>query len=54
MFDCKPLPLLWARYPAYKPSNTVMLDDLRRNYVFNRQQVAGAGWAAPAQQRSCC
>ena len=39
VFDCKPLPLLWRRYPeVYKPTNTVMLDDLRRNYVFNKQQ----------------
>ena len=40
IFDCKPLPLLWARFPCYTPKNTVMLDDLRRNYVFNRQQVS--------------
>jgi len=27
LFDCKPLPLLWAKFP----------DDLARNYVFNKQ-----------------
>ena len=37
-FDCKPLPLLWARFPGiYTEDNTIMLDDLRRNFVFNRQ-----------------
>lgn len=38
MFDCKPLPLLWARFPEYyNEDNTIMFDDLRRNYVFNKQ-----------------
>ena len=37
MFDCKPLPLLWQRYECYTSQNTVMLDDLRRNYVMNPQ-----------------
>lgn len=38
MFDCKPLPLLWAKFPEhYNEHNTVMLDDLARNYVFNKQ-----------------
>jgi ubiquitin-like domain-containing CTD phosphatase 1 len=42
VFNAKPLPLLWAKLaeadgslPPYGPHNTVMLDDLRRNYVFN-------------------
>ena len=39
VFDCKPLPLLWAKFPGvYGPHNTIMLDDLRRNYVFNPAQ----------------
>ncbi len=38
LFDCKPLPLLWAKFPEnYNEHNTVMLDDLARNYVFNKQ-----------------
>lgn len=37
-FDCKPLPVLWAKYPGiYTKYNTIMFDDLRRNYVFNKQ-----------------
>jgi len=39
VFNCKPLPLLWAKFPEhYNESNTVMLDDLARNYVYNKQQ----------------
>ena len=38
VFDCKPLPLLWAKFPEhYNEHNTVMLDDLARNYVYNKQ-----------------
>ena len=37
VFDCKPLPVLWARLPEYTADNTIMFDDLRRNYVFNPQ-----------------
>ena len=37
VFDCKPLPVLWGRFPDYTPDNTIMFDDLRRNYVFNPQ-----------------
>lgn len=38
VFDCKPLAFIWAKFDgAYNASNTVMLDDLRRNYVMNRQ-----------------
>ena len=38
VFDCKPLPLLWAKFPElYNEQNTVMLDDLARNYVYNKQ-----------------
>ena len=37
VFDCKPLPLLWERYKSYNSQNTIMLDDLRRNYAFNKQ-----------------
>jgi ubiquitin-like domain-containing CTD phosphatase 1 len=37
VFDCKPLQVLWERYPQYNSLNTVMFDDLRRNYVLNKQ-----------------
>lgn len=37
VFDCKPLQVLWERYPQYTPANTIMFDDLKRNYVLNRQ-----------------
>ena len=38
-FNCKPLQVLWAKYPeVYTPDNTVMLDDLRRNFVANPRQ----------------
>jgi len=38
VFDCKPLAFLWAKFPGqYTEANTVMLDDLRRNYVLNKQ-----------------
>jgi len=37
-YDCKPLQVLWAKFPGvYTPGNTVMLDDLRRNFVLNPQ-----------------
>lgn len=37
VFDCKPLPVLWAKIPEYTADNTIMFDDLRRNYAFNPQ-----------------
>eukprot|EP00884_Botryococcus_braunii_P021653 jgi/Botrbrau1/8171/Bobra.357_2s0017.2 len=38
VFNCKPLPMLWAKLPEfYNKDNTIMLDDLARNYVFNKQ-----------------
>ncbi|MED6131006.1 hypothetical protein PIB30_005959 [Stylosanthes scabra] len=38
VFDCKPLGLIWAQFPEfYSPSNTIMFDDLRRNFVMNPQ-----------------
>ena len=40
VYDCKPLPLLWSKLAThgYGPHNTLMFDDLRRNYVFNPRQ----------------
>ncbi|KAK9828309.1 hypothetical protein WJX74_008288 [Apatococcus lobatus] len=38
VFDCKPLGFIWAKFPdQYGPHNTIMLDDLRRNFVMNKQ-----------------
>ncbi|KAK9095934.1 hypothetical protein Sjap_021431 [Stephania japonica] len=38
IFDCKPLGLIWAQFPEfYDSSNTIMFDDLRRNFVMNPQ-----------------
>ncbi|KDP42407.1 hypothetical protein JCGZ_00204 [Jatropha curcas] len=38
IFDCKPLGLIWALFPEfYSPKNTIMFDDLRRNFVMNPQ-----------------
>ncbi|PSS02887.1 Ubiquitin-like domain-containing CTD phosphatase [Actinidia chinensis var. chinensis] len=37
-FDCKPLGLIWGQFPQYYSSeNTIMFDDLRRNFVMNPQ-----------------
>ncbi|THU67712.1 hypothetical protein C4D60_Mb05t27610 [Musa balbisiana] len=38
LFDCKPLGLIWAQFPEfYNAKNTIMFDDLRRNFVMNPQ-----------------
>eukprot|EP00892_Ulva_mutabilis_P009467 jgi/Ulvmu1/6893/UM031_0099.1 len=38
VFDCKPLQLLWSKFSEhYNADNTIMLDDLRRNYIMNKQ-----------------
>uniref|UniRef100_A0A0D9V8G8 protein-serine/threonine phosphatase n=1 Tax=Leersia perrieri TaxID=77586 RepID=A0A0D9V8G8_9ORYZ len=37
-FDCKPLGVIWAQFPEYyNETNTIMFDDLRRNFVMNPQ-----------------
>ncbi|KAJ4799498.1 Ubiquitin-like domain-containing CTD phosphatase [Rhynchospora pubera] len=37
-FDCKPLGLIWAQFPEYySPRNTIMFDDLKRNFAMNPQ-----------------
>ncbi|GIL65800.1 hypothetical protein Vafri_19425 [Volvox africanus] len=39
VFDCKPLQFIWDKFPEqYTPANTIMLDDLKRNYIMNPQQ----------------
>lgn len=38
IFDCKPLGLIWAQLTEfYSSKNTIMFDDLRRNFVMNPQ-----------------
>lgn len=38
VFDCKPLGVLWGKCPEfYNSKNTIMFDDLRRNFVMNPQ-----------------
>jgi ubiquitin-like domain-containing CTD phosphatase 1 len=38
VFDCKPLAYLWRTWPEhYNARNTIMFDDLRRNFVLNPQ-----------------
>ena len=37
-FDCKPLAVIWGKFPAfYNEKNTIMVDDLRQNFVLNPQ-----------------
>lgn len=36
--DTKPLGVVWGKFPEfYSPSNTIMFDDLRRNFLMNPQ-----------------
>eukprot|EP00850_Spirogloea_muscicola_P021898 SM000267S09849 [mRNA] locus=s267:10401:12778:+ [translate_table: standard] len=36
VFDCKPLGVIWGQFPEhYNAQNTIMFDDLRRNFVMN-------------------
>lgn len=38
VFNCKPLAFIWAKFPEfYSHKNTIMFDDLRRNFVMNPQ-----------------
>lgn len=31
----KPLGVIWGKYPQYSPKNTIMFDDVRRNFIMN-------------------
>lgn len=33
----KPLGVIWGKYKHYKQQNTIMFDDLRRNFLMNPQ-----------------
>jgi len=36
LFNTKPLPVLWGQFPEFaSPANTIMFDDLRRNFLMN-------------------
>jgi len=35
--DVKPLGVVWAKLPQYSAGNTIMFDDLRRNFLMNPQ-----------------
>ncbi|KAG5248478.1 ubiquitin domain-containing CTD phosphatase [Salix suchowensis] len=38
IFKCKPLGLIWAKFPEfYSSKNTIMFDDLQRNFMMNLQ-----------------
>lgn len=37
VIDVKPLALVWGLVPIYRPENTVMIDDIRRNFLMNPQ-----------------
>jgi len=38
-FNCKPLQYIWRKFPTfYGAHNTIMFDDLRRNFAMNPQQ----------------
>ncbi|KAK6618646.1 Ubiquitin-like domain-containing CTD phosphatase 1 [Polyplax serrata] len=33
--NVKPLGLIWGKYPQYSSKNTIMFDDIRRNFIMN-------------------
>ncbi|XP_004926155.1 ubiquitin-like domain-containing CTD phosphatase 1 [Bombyx mandarina] len=33
--DVKPLGVIWGKYPQYSSKNTIMFDDIRRNFIMN-------------------
>uniref|UniRef100_A0A1I8IYQ1 FCP1 homology domain-containing protein n=1 Tax=Macrostomum lignano TaxID=282301 RepID=A0A1I8IYQ1_9PLAT len=35
--NVKPLAVIWGQYPQYSASNTIMIDDIRRNFAMNPQ-----------------
>ena len=35
--NVKPLQVLWGLYPQYSPQNTIMIDDIARNFAMNPQ-----------------
>ncbi|XP_077507223.1 ubiquitin-like domain-containing C-terminal domain phosphatase 1 [Amblyomma americanum] len=37
LVNVKPLPLIWGLVSAYRPENTIMIDDIPRNFLMNPQ-----------------
>lgn len=37
VLDVKPLGVIWGKYKQYTPKNTIMFDDIRRNFLMNPQ-----------------
>ncbi|CAH1404967.1 unnamed protein product [Nezara viridula] len=37
VIQVKPLGVIWGKFDQYKPSNTLMFDDIRRNFLMNPQ-----------------
>lgn len=37
MIDVKPLGVIWGKFPQFSERNTIMFDDLRRNFLMNPQ-----------------
>lgn len=35
--QCKPLGVIWGKFPQYNSTNTIMFDDIRRNFLMNPQ-----------------
>ncbi|XP_034937252.1 ubiquitin-like domain-containing CTD phosphatase 1 [Chelonus insularis] len=35
LIDVKPLGVIWGKFPAYSPRNTIMFDDIRKNFIMN-------------------
>lgn len=33
--EVKPLGVIWGKYPQYNSKNTIMFDDIRRNFMMN-------------------
>lgn len=37
VIEVKPLGVIWGKFPQYSNKNTIMMDDLRRNFIMNPQ-----------------
>ncbi|XP_026479109.1 ubiquitin-like domain-containing CTD phosphatase 1 isoform X4 [Ctenocephalides felis] len=37
LVDVKPLAVIWGKFSQYSPKNTIMFDDIRRNFLMNPQ-----------------
>uniref|UniRef100_A0A0A9X4J1 Ubiquitin-like domain-containing CTD phosphatase 1 n=1 Tax=Lygus hesperus TaxID=30085 RepID=A0A0A9X4J1_LYGHE len=37
VIQVKPLGVIWGKFPHYSPDNTIMFDDIRRNFLMNPQ-----------------